>query len=83
MNSSHDETLNHKPHFLLIKCAKTYLQQWKNSKFSGRGPPDPHAVTGKWKGGQRTGGHGSGWEGRKDGMNGGGNSVLLLRGNGI
>jgi len=37
---SGDETLNHKPHFLLRKCAKTHLQQCGIQKFSGGEPPD-------------------------------------------
>ena len=57
----HDETLNHKPHFLLWKCAKT-LQHCRISKFSGGGPPDPLLTGGRGRGGkEREGGGGTKW----------------------
>jgi len=57
-----DETLNHKPHFLLRKCAKTHLQQCRISTFPGGEPPGPPLRSGEGKGEE-----GRGVEGREGG----------------
>lgn len=49
---SGDETLNHKPHFLLRKGAKTHLQQCGIQKFSGGEPPNSPLTGEKGRGGE-------------------------------